>query len=192
MKITAFSTAFAASLLVALTLFGGDLNAQEYQSPTQPPVTGRSPGVQVKLISDSGTTRTYVLIFSPGDEILSGLKEFAVKYKVNSAHFTAIGDASSAKYGWYDQSKKMFKIFKIMNPSEITSLIGDIALYNGTPVVHAHANFGTSDGTVRGGHLLEAFVSPTLEVMMTLEPEPLYKKLAPEFGISVIDPKLLN
>jgi hypothetical protein len=40
--------------------------------------------------------------------------------------------------------------------------------------------------------LLEAFVSPTLEVMMTVEPEPLYKKLAPEFGISIIDPKLLN
>jgi len=148
--------------------------------------------VTVKLISDSGTTRTYALIFSAGDEILSGLKEFAVKYKVKSAHFTAIGDASSAKYGWYDQSKKMFKVFKIDNFSEITSLIGDIATYNGIPVVHAHANFGTENGTVRGGHLLEAFVSPTLEVIMTVEPESLYKKLAPEFGILVIDPKQNN
>jgi uncharacterized protein len=192
MEITFFSTGLVALLLSGFILFGGNLHAQEYQSPTQPPVTGRSPGVHVKLISDSGTTRTYVLIFSPGDEILSGLKEFAVKYKVKSAHFTAIGDARSAKYGWYDQSKKMFKVFSIENASEITSLIGDIATYNGIPVVHAHANFGTSGGTVRGGHLLEAFVSPTLEVMMTVEPEPLYKKLAPEFGISVIDPKLLN
>jgi predicted DNA-binding protein with PD1-like motif len=188
MKIIPVSTAVAVPLLLWFTLFGGDLSAQEYQSPTQPPLTGRSPGVHIKLISDSGTTRTYVLIFSPGDEILSGLKEFAVKYQVKSAHFTAIGDASSAKYGWYDQSKKMFKVFKIGNFAEITSLIGDIATYNGIPVVHAHANFGTEDGTVRGGHLLEAFVSPTLEVMMTVEPESLYKKLAPEFGISVIEP----
>jgi uncharacterized protein len=188
MEMTLFSTGLAALVLSGFILFGGNLNAQEYQSPTQPPVTGRSPGVQVKLISDSGTTRTYILIFSPGDEILSGLKEFAIKYKVKSAFFTAIGDASSAKYGWYDQSKKMFKVFKIGNSSEITSLIGDIATFNGIPVVHAHANFGTSDGTVRGGHLLEAFISPTLEVMMTVEPAPLYRKLAPEFGISVIDP----
>jgi predicted DNA-binding protein with PD1-like motif len=192
MKITSFSTSFAASLLLAVTLFGCHVNGQEYQSPTQPPVTGRSPGVHVKLISDSGTTRTYTLIFSAGDEILSGLKEFAAEYKVKSAHFTAIGDARSAKYGWYDQSKKMFKVFEIDNFSEITSLIGDIATYNGIPVVHAHANFGTEDGTVRGGHLLEAFVSPTLEVMMTVEPESLYKKMAPEFGILVIDPKLLK
>jgi uncharacterized protein len=190
MKITSLSIAVTAPLLLYFTLLGSLVNAQEYQSPTQPPVTGRSPGVQVKLISDSGTTRTYALIFSAGDEILSGLKEFAVKYKVKSAHFTAIGDASSAKYGWYDQSKKMFKVFKIENFSEITSLIGDIATYNGIPVIHAHANFGTEDGTVCGGHLLEAFVSPTLEVMMTVEPESLYKKLAPESGILVIDPKL--
>jgi predicted DNA-binding protein with PD1-like motif len=192
MKIISVSTAVAAPLLLCFTLFYSNVNAQEYQSPTQPPVTGRSPGVNVKLISDSGTTRTYAVIFSAGDEIMSGLKEFALKYKVTSAHFTAIGDASSAKYGWYDQSKKMFKIFRINNFSEITSLIGDIATYNGIPVVHAHANFGTEDGTLRGGHLLEAFVSPTLEVMMTVEPGSLYKKLAPEFGILVIDPKLLK
>jgi len=179
-------------ILLGILLLGGYVNAQEYQSPTQAPVTGRSPGVKVKLISDGGTTRTYALIFSAGDEILSGLKEFAVKYKVKSAHFTAIGDASSAKYGWYDRSKKMFKIFKIGNFSEITSLIGDIATYNGIPVIHAHASFGTEDGIVRGGHLLEAFVSPTLEVMITVEPESLYKKLAPEFGILVIDPKLTD
>lgn len=192
MKITSFSPALTALLLSAFTLFGSNLNAQEYQSPTQPPLTGRSPGVHVKLISDSGTTRTYALIFSAGDEILSGLKEFAVKYKVKSAHFTAIGDASSAKYGWYDHSRKMFKVFKVEGSSEITSLIGDIATFNGIPVVHAHANFGTADGTVHGGHLLEAFVSPTLEVMMTVEPESLYKRLAPEFGISVIDPNLMK
>ncbi len=170
--------------------FKSGAQEQEYASPTKAPLTGRSPGVQVKLISDNGTTKTYAIIFAAGDEVLSGLKEFAVKYSVKSAHFTAIGDASSAKYGWYDKSRKMFKVFQINNFSEVTSLIGDIALNNGNPVVHAHANFGTEDGTVHGGHLLEAFVSPTLEVMMTVEPESLYKKLAPEFGILVIDTQL--
>jgi len=167
--------------------FKSSAQEQEYALPTKAPLTGRSPGVQVKLISNNGTTKTYALIFAAGDEVLSGLKEFAVKYKVKSAHFTAIGDASSAKYGWYDKSRKMFKVFQINNFSEITSLIGDIALNNGNPVVHAHANFGTEDGLVHGGHLLEAFVSPTLEVIMTIEPESLYKKLAPEFGIFIID-----
>jgi predicted DNA-binding protein with PD1-like motif len=94
------------------------------------------------------------------------------------------------KFGWYDKSKKMFKVIPINNPSEITSLIGDIALYNGKPAVHAHINVAAEDGTVRGGHLLEAFISPTLEVMMTVEPEPLYKKFNSDMNLALIDPDL--
>ena len=119
---------------------------------------------------------------------MSGLNEFVQKYKVQSAHFTAIGDATSAKIGWYDKTNKMFKVNHIDEQSEITSLIGDIALSNGKPAVHAHINLAAADGSVRGGHLLEAFVAPTLEVMVTVEPVPLYKKPDAEFGISVIDP----
>ncbi|MDB5140288.1 MAG: hypothetical protein JWR12_2204 [Mucilaginibacter sp.] len=179
-------------LLFAVILFFAfstiKAQAQEYVSPTKAAQTGRSPGVKVKLISSDGTTKTYVLVFAKGDEIMSGLTEFAVKYNVKSAHFTAIGDATSAKIGWYEGSRKMFKVNNINEQSEITSLIGDIALSNGNPVVHAHINLAAADGTVRGGHLLEAFVAPTLEVMMTIEPAPLYKKPDVEFGLNVIDP----
>lgn len=162
----------------------------DYVSPMKPAITGRSPGVKVKLISDNGSTSTYAIIFAAGDEIISGLKEFADKYQVKSAHFTAIGDASSAKFGWYDKSRKMFKVNEIKGFAEITSLIGDIALNNNNPVVHAHINLATEDGLVHGGHLLEAFVAPTLEVIMTVEPVPLHKKPNEEFGIFIIDPSL--
>jgi predicted DNA-binding protein with PD1-like motif len=180
-------------LLTALSiagLFCVKANAQEYVSPTTPPLTGRSPGVKVKLISADGPTKTYALIFAKGDEVMSGLKEFAIKYQVKSAHFSAIGDASSVKFGWYDISKKMFKVMHINGFAEITSLIGDITIYNNNPVVHAHISMATEDGLVHGGHLFEAFISPTLQLMMTVEPEPLYKKLDPETGILIIDPDL--
>jgi predicted DNA-binding protein with PD1-like motif len=164
-------------------------SAQEYVSPTRPIQTGRSPGVKVKLISADGPTRTYAIIFGPGDEILSGLQEFANKYNVQSAHFTAIGDAKSVRFGWYDKSKKMFIVTALNSHAEITSLVGDIALINGKPSVHAHIALATEDGVVHGGHLLQAFIEPTLEVMMTVEPIPLNKKPDPQFGINVIDPE---
>ena len=174
-------------ILLALTTITIKAAAQDYTSATQPVKTGRSPGVRTKLISDSGATRTYMLIFSPGDEILSGLNEFAAKYKVKSAHFTAIGDAVTAKVGWYDQSRKMFRVISITSPAEVTSLVGDIAISDGKPVVHGHINLATGDGIVHGGHLLEAFVGPTLEVIMTVEPRPMYKKLNEELRVSAID-----
>jgi hypothetical protein len=190
MKTTVFIKPVSAIVLFIAALFCLEANAQEYISPTTSPITGRSPGVKVKLLSANDSTKTYALIFAKGDEVMSGLKEFAIKYHVKSAHFNAIGDASSVKFGWYDISKKMFKVMHLNEFAEITSLVGDITLYNGNPVVHAHISMATQDGIVHGGHLFEAFVSPTLQLMMTVEPASLYKKPDPETGILIIDPDL--
>ena len=176
------------ALLVALNL-GITARAQEYVSPTKPAQTGRSPGVKVKLLSTSGQTKTYILIFSKNDEVVSGLTEFAQKYNVKSAHYTGIGDAMSAKVGWFDYSRNQFKVIPI-SASEISSLIGDIAIFDGKPVAHTHINLATADGFSHGGHLLELFVGPTLELFVTVEPTPLYKRLSPEFKAAVIDPAL--
>ncbi|RYY34216.1 MAG: DUF296 domain-containing protein, partial [Sphingobacteriaceae bacterium] len=129
--------------IITLVLLGSAVFAQEHVPPVKPIQTGRSPGVKVKQIGQSGSSKTYVLIFAKGDEILSGLTEFAQKYNVKNARFTAMGDALSAKVGWYDKSKKMFKVIPITEPAEITSLVGDIAVYNDKPAVHAHINLAT-------------------------------------------------
>lgn len=44
---------------------------------------------------------------------------------------------------------------------EVLSLVGDIALENATPRVHAHVVIGKRDGTAHGGHLIEGHVRPT-------------------------------
>ena len=67
---------------------------------------------------------------------------------------------------------------------------GDIALYQGKPVVHTHMMVGGSDGTTRGGHVLGAYVSPTLEVMVTVDPVTIQKRFDPETDLTFIDPGL--
>jgi len=175
--------------VAALLFISLKASAQEYVAGAKP-LPGKAPGVKVKLISQNGATRTYMMVFAPGDEIMSGLTDFAVKYKVKSAHFIAIGDVTSAKIGWFDRSKKLFKVNSINEQCEITSMIGDVALYNGKPIVHAHINLAAQDGTVRGGHLLEGLIAPTLEVTMTVEPGRLYKKIDSASGLVLIDPEL--
>jgi predicted DNA-binding protein with PD1-like motif len=187
MKISCIKLGAIATLLVAGISFSAQ--AQEHVSPTKPAQTGRSPGVKVKLLSTNGNVKTYAVIFSTGDEVVSGLTEFAQKYDVKSAHYTAIGDAKSAKVGWYDYGRKQFKVIPI-GEAEVTSMVGDIAVFNGKPVAHTHLNLATEDGISHGGHLLELLVGPTLEVFVTVEPTPLYKRLNPEFDAAVIDPSL--
>lgn len=179
-------------VISALMLWGaGVAGAQsaEYVSPVTPAVTGRVPGMQVKLLSDSGARRNYAIIFQTGDEAVSGLTEFAQRYNIKSAYYQGIGDASSAKVGWYDAKRKMFKVIPI-GASEITSLLGDVAVFDGKPVAHTHVNLSTEDGLSHGGHLLELIVGPTLEVFVTVEATPLFKRLNREFNAGVIDPSL--
>jgi predicted DNA-binding protein with PD1-like motif len=172
-----------------LTFFSFSANSQEYVSLSQAVDTGKAPGVKVKLLSKTGRTKTYVLIFSPGDEVRSGLNDFARKYKVKSAHYTAIGDLFSAKVGFFDYERKMFKVIPV-DTSEIASFTGNIAIYNGKPTAHSHVSFAFKDGSVKGGHLLELYVGPTLELFITVEPTPLYKKLDAKFNAGIIDPSL--
>jgi uncharacterized protein len=173
-------------------LLGIGLNvfAQEYSSPTQPVEIGKAPDVKIKLLSTNGKTKNYVLIFAQGDEVRSGLTEFAQKYHVKTAHFSAIGDAASAKFGFFDYDRKMFKVIPISQPSEVSSLTGNIVMFNGKHAVHVHATIANEDGTTRGGHLLELVTGPTLEVFLTVESATLNKKVNPKFGAALIDPSI--
>ena len=62
----------------------------------------------------------------------------------------------------------MYKKIPVHGQHEVIGMSGDIALYKGKPVVHTHVIVGGSDGTTLAGHVLEADVSPTLEVMVTV------------------------
>lgn len=178
-------------VLVVLLVLSKSLaiKAQEFVSPTQQVEMGKAPGLQVKLLSKTGETKTYVLVFSPGDEVRSGLNEFAEKYHIKSAHFTGIGDILSAKLGFFDYARNMFKVIPV-DTAEITSFTGNIAVFNGKAVAHTHVGVAAKDGIVYGGHLLELHVGPTLEVFVTAEPTALYKKLDKRYNAGLIDPSL--
>jgi hypothetical protein len=70
----------------------------------------------------------------------------------------------------------------------VLSAIGDIAEGDdGKPSLHLHVVLGLRDGSPRGGHLLQGFVQPTLEVMLIETPAHLRRTKRPELGIALID-----
>jgi uncharacterized protein len=116
--------------------------------------------VKSKLIQEQ--PRTYVLVLETGDEIASTLKQFAAEQNLSGSSFKAIGALSDARVGWFNwETKKYETATEIHEQVEVLSLIGDIALHDGKPEVHAHMVIGKRDGTAHGGHLQEAHVRPT-------------------------------
>lgn len=135
-----------------------------------------------------GDLRTLVAVFDAGDEVLAGLKSLAAEESLAAASLTAIGAVEGATLGWYDLDAQEYRSIPVSEQAEVLSLVGDIARGpDGGPAVHAHAVLGLRDGSTRGGHLLEAVVRPTLEVVLTESPGHLAKTFRPEFGLALID-----
>ena len=142
--------------------------------------------MQAKLLYEQQGEKTFALVFDTGDEVVSGLLEFAKNHHLDSGHFTALGAFSALVVGYFDWEKKDYKRIPLPEQVEVLALVGDIALDQGKPKVHAHVVVGKADGTAHGGHLLEAHVRPTLEVVLVESPQHLQRQSDPESGLALI------
>src|ERR671931_110310 len=115
--------------------------------------------MKFKLLNESGE-KTFALIFEKGDEVIGELKQFATEQHLLASHFTAM---------------------------EVLSLAGDVTIEGDMPKIHAHVVVGKSDGTAHGGHLMEGYVFPTLELILVESPKFLKRKFDPEIGFALID-----
>lgn len=139
-----------------------------------------------KLLDEELGERTFAVIFDRGDEVVAGLQTFAREAELTAAHFTAIGAFEKVTLGFFDFQRKDYDRIPIDEQVEVLSLVGNVALDKGKPKVHAHVVVGKRDGTAHGGHLLEAHVRPTLEVMLVELPEHLRRQHDAESGLDLI------
>ena len=142
--------------------------------------------MKVRVVEDADVV-TYVTVCDPGDEAVSALTQFARDQDLEAAQITAVGAFERAVVGWFDRAAKQYRHIPIDEQCEVLSLIGDVAVGQDGPAVHAHVVLGLADGTTRGGHLIEGRVFPTLEVIVRETPAQLRKVARPDLGIAVID-----
>jgi uncharacterized protein len=143
--------------------------------------------MQAKLIHD-GQEKTFALVFDTGEEVVAGLLQFARDQKLSGAHLTAIGAFERVTLGFFDVARKDYKKIAIQEQVELMSLVGNIAHDDkGVPKLHAHVVVGKSDGSAHGGHLLDAYVRPTLEVVVVEASQHLRRTLRGEFGLALLD-----
>ena len=131
--------------------------------------------------------RTFALIFDKDDEVIAGLTSFIRDHSITAGRFTAIGAFRELTLGFFEWDKKEYKKIPIHEQVEVLSLVGDIALKDRQPTLHAHVVVGKADGTAHGGHLMEGRVRPTLEVMLVESPNFLQRTHDQESGLALID-----
>jgi predicted DNA-binding protein with PD1-like motif len=142
---------------------------------------------EAELLSD-GNAKTYLLVFRTGQEVMKGLLAFARKHKLVAGHLTGIGAISDAVVGYFDPQKRTYLWIHEKGQHEVLSLTGNLALYDNEPFYHVHVALGLRDGSSRGGHLFEATVLPTVELVLTTYPKPVRRKIDSEWDLPLLAP----
>jgi predicted DNA-binding protein with PD1-like motif len=144
--------------------------------------------MQSKLLNENHGQRTFAVIFQTGDEVIGGLTDFAKHQQLSGSQLTAIGAFSDVVLAYFDWATREYQKIPVLEQVEVLTLAGDISSdENGKPKVHAHVVVGLRDGSTRGGHLMEAHVRPTLEVILTESPRHLQREFDPASGLGLID-----
>ena len=140
-----------------------------------------------KLLDESGGQRTFAVVLGTGDEVMQCLQSFVKDQRIHAAQITAIGAFSDAILKYFDWETKKYLDNPVNEQVEVASLIGDVATApSGEPALHIHLVVGRRDGTAMAGHLGQAHVRPTLEVILTESPAHLRKFKDPETGLALI------
>ncbi|MEX2291546.1 MAG: PPC domain-containing DNA-binding protein [Mycobacteriales bacterium] len=136
-----------------------------------------------------GPPRQHALVFDTGNELVSGLTNWASEQRLGGSSFTGIGALSEASLGYYDLQSQEYVEIPVVEQVELLVLAGDITLDGqGGWKVHAHAVCGRRGGSTVGGHVLRAVVRPTLELVVTTMPRHLQRRHDAASGLALIDP----
>jgi predicted DNA-binding protein with PD1-like motif len=135
-----------------------------------------------------GPPQLWAVVFDTGDTFPSGLTEWAEREGVGAASFTAVGAFEEATLGYYDLQEQRYADIPVHEQVEVLTLSGDVSRKpDGGVQVHAHVVCGRRDGSTVGGHVQQATVRPTLEVMVTRAPTSVRRRHDDASGLALID-----
>ena len=90
--------------------------------------------------------------------------------------------------GYFDPQQEAYLRNHEKGQAEVLSLTGNLALYKNEPFFHVHVALGLRDGSTRGGHLFEAMVRPTVELVLTTYSRSVQRRIDPDTGLPLLDP----
>ncbi len=92
-----------------------------------------------------------------------------------------------ARIAFFDTDAKRYLDREYDEQMEVLALVGNVAIHDGEPLIHAHVTLGRRDYAVIGGHLREGVVRPTLELTLHTGSEPLQRAVDPKYGLPGLD-----
>jgi predicted DNA-binding protein with PD1-like motif len=132
-------------------------------------------------------TKNGFFLTLPKDKKLNeSLAQFMVDQNIQSAFFHGLGALKDAELGFYHLHKKEYQRQTFADEAELINLTGNMSWHEGKPVVHSHAALGNDKFEAYGGHLFEARVAVTVEIVITIFDQRVERKFDPNIGLNLL------
>lgn len=122
-----------------------------------------------------------------GEEIISSLAALAEKEDIALGCVSGLGAVDRFTAGVFFPQEKVYRKNDFHGNFEITSLTGTITRMDGKPYLHLHMSAGNEYGKVMGGHLNEAHVSATCEIVVRVVDGSVGRAFSDEIGLNLFE-----
>ena len=129
----------------------------------------------------------YLIRLKKAEKVCSSIKIFCQKMGIKNGYLSAIGSIEDPNLAHYRVDTKKYTEKRLKGVFEVAPLTGNIGLHQGQPLIHNHILISDQSMRSFGGHLVEAKVSATLEVILIKFDSQLTKSHDAEIGLKLYD-----
>ena len=123
-----------------------------------------------------------VLRIDRGEEVLTQLRRAAEQEGIRLAAVSGLGAVGDFTVGVFHTAEKQYHAHRFQGDFEIVSLVGTITTKDGEFYAH-----GDTEGRVLGGHLNEAVISATCELVLEIMDGTVERRFDPETGLNLME-----
>ncbi|WP_031515789.1 PPC domain-containing DNA-binding protein [Desulfofalx alkaliphila] len=128
----------------------------------------------------------YVLRLDKGDEVIESIKAVCRQNAIKLGTVTGIGAINKAVIGIFESGTKKYHSKEVTGDMEIASLTGNISEMNGEVYLHLHITLTDSTYKAFGGHLNQAVISCTGEIVLDVIEGQVDRAFSEEIGLNLI------
>ena len=121
----------------------------------------------------------------PNDEIVTSLMQVDKDENIGLAMVQGLGAVKKVIMGVYNVPEQHYKANTLEGAFEMLSLTGTIDTMAGKPYSHFHIAVGDEQGAAHGGHLNEAIISATAEIVITKLAGSVDRRKSEETGLNI-------
>lgn len=129
----------------------------------------------------------YLIKLVKKEELGESIVNFCKKVEIKNAYVTAIGAVESPTLSYFDVQSKKFLEKTLNGDYELTSFIGNVAVFENAPLLHAHLTLSDKEMKVFGGHFVKASVAASIEIVLDVFDTKYSKSFNEEIGLKLWD-----